>query len=110
MQPYRVAAAEAAGLVADGVVLVPRGNDGVGVVGAFAIEAPPALPILLLRPSDPIADRIHGYRRVVLADLPQDRDSIATIEAMRAALSKPDWRRVAVGSDVAVYQRIGTNE
>jgi hypothetical protein len=25
-------------------------------------------------------------------------------------LSKPDWRRVAVGSDVAVYQRIGMNE
>jgi hypothetical protein len=110
MQPYRVAAAEAAGLVADGVVLVPRGNDGVGVVGAFAIEAPPALPILLLRPSDPIADRIREYRRVVLADLPQDRDSIATIEAMRAVLSKPDWRRVAVGSDVTVYQRIGMKE
>ena len=28
--------------VGGGVVLVPRGNDGVGIVGAFAIEVPPA--------------------------------------------------------------------
>jgi hypothetical protein len=35
MQPARATAAAAARLVGDGVVLLPRGNDGVGVVGAF---------------------------------------------------------------------------
>ncbi|HEY4173188.1 MAG TPA: hypothetical protein VGM42_09180, partial [Rhodopila sp.] len=105
MQPYRTAAAEAANVVGDGIVLLPRGNDGVGIVGAFAIEAPPALPILLLRPTDPIAERIRPYRRVVLADLPQDRDSIATIQAIHTALSAPGWRRVAVRSDVEAYER-----
>jgi hypothetical protein len=110
VQPYRTAAAEAARLVGDGIVLVPRGNDGVGIVGAFAIEAPPTLLILLLRPTDPIADRIHPYRRVVLAELPQDRDSIATIQAIRTALSAPGWRRVAIGSDAEAYERTGTGQ
>jgi hypothetical protein len=107
MQPYRIAAAEAADLAGDGIVLLPRGNDGVGIVGAFAIEAPPALPILLIRPTDPIANRIRPYRRVVLALLPQDRDSTATILKLHAALSTPDWRRVATGADVEVYERTG---
>jgi hypothetical protein len=110
MQPYRAAATEAARLTGDGVVLLPRGNDGDGVVGAFAIEAPPALPILLLRPTDPIADRIRPYRRVVLALLPQDRDSIATIAGLHAALCPPNWRRVAIGSNVEVYQRTDTGK
>ncbi len=110
MQPYRVAAAEAAALVGDGVVLLPRGNDGVGIVGAFGIEAPPALPILLFRPTDSIAGRIRPYQRVVLALLPQDRDSIATIAGLHTVLSAPDWRRVATEPDVEVYERTGTEK
>lgn len=110
MQPYRDAATEAAGLVGDGVVLLPRGNDGVGIVGAFAIEAPPALPILLVRSTDSIADRIRPYRRVVLTLLPQDRNSIATIRGLRAALSAPGWRRVASEADVEVYERASVGQ
>ena len=110
MQPYRAAATEAARLAGDGIVLLPRGNDGVGIVGAFAIEAPPSLPILLLRPTDPIADRIAPYHRVVLALLPQDRDSIATIRTVRLALSRPNWRRVAIGSNVEIYERTDAGE
>ena len=48
MQPARATAVAAVALVGDGVVLVPRGNDGVGIVGAFAIEAPPRLRLLVL--------------------------------------------------------------
>ena len=48
MQPARATAMAAAALVGDGVVLVPRGNDGVGIVGAFAIEAPPGLHMLVI--------------------------------------------------------------
>jgi hypothetical protein len=110
MQPFRAAATEAARLAGDGIVLLPRGNDGVGIVGAFAIEAPPTLPILLLRPTDPIAERIARYHRVVLALLPQDRDSTATIPAEHAALSPANWRRVAIGSNVEVYERTGAGE
>jgi hypothetical protein len=110
MQPYRTTAIEAARLIGDGIVLLPRGNDGVGIVGAFGIEAPASLPILLLRPTDPVANRIAPYRRVVLALLPQDRDSIATIAVVRAALAAPNWRRVMVGSNLEIDERTGAGE
>ena len=48
MQPARATAIAAAALVGDGVVLLPRGNDGVGIVGAFAVEAPPTLRLLVI--------------------------------------------------------------
>ena len=104
-QPARAAAAEAAGLAGGGIVLLPRGNDGVGIPGAFGIEAPPALPLLLVRPGDPVAERIVSWRRVVVVTRAQDRDSAATLPLLRAALGPPNWRRVAIGSNVEVYQR-----
>jgi hypothetical protein len=64
----------------------------------------------LIRPTDPIVDRIRPYRRVVLTLLPQDRDSIAAIQALYVALSAPGWRRVATGADVEVYERTGTEK
>ena len=105
MQPARAAATETARLAGDGLVLLPRGNDGVGIVGAFGIEAPPSLHVLLVRPFDSVLDRIAPYRRVVIAMLAQDHDSIATIAMLRATLVPPNWRRVAIGSNVEVYER-----
>jgi hypothetical protein len=110
MQPFRTTAIEAAGLAGDGIVVVPRGNDGVGIVGAFGIEAPPALPILVVRPTDPMADRFAPYHRVVLALLAQDQDSIVAIGVARAALTGVNWRCVAIGSNVEVYERTGDGE
>lgn len=113
MQPARAAARVAAAWVEDGVVLLPRGNDGVGVVGAFAIESPPALPLLLVRADDTperILARIGPWHRVVLALLDQDASSHAASEAMRLALTAPGWREVARGSNVAVYERVGGRE
>lgn len=105
MQPARFTAAAAARLAGDAVVLLPRGNDGVGIVGAFGTEAPPALPILLVRPDDPIAARIAPYHRVAVAMLAQDRDSIASIAALQAVLAPPGWRLVADGFNLKVYER-----
>jgi hypothetical protein len=110
MQPARVAATEAAGLVGDGVVLLPRGNDGVGIIGAFGIEAPVRLPLLVIRPDDAVAERVASYRRVVLALLAQDRDSVASIAKLHAVLALPNWRRVVIGSSVEVYERTGVEE
>ena len=108
MQPARAAAHAAAALVDDGIVLLPRGNDGVGVVGAFAIEAPPALPLLLIRAADTperIRARIASRHRVVIALIEQDAASRAASAAMRRALADPGWREVARGPNVAVYER-----
>jgi hypothetical protein len=110
MQPARAAARAAAELARDGVVLLPEGNDGVGVTGAFAIEAPPALPLLLVRrddSADQIRARVGAWRRVVLALLEQDDASRAESATMRRALTDPGWREVARGPNVAVYERAG---
>lgn len=108
MQPARATAIAAAHLVGDGIVLIPEGNDGVGIVGAFGIEASPNLPILVLGPADPIDERIGQYRRVVLTLLAQDRDSIRTIATLHAFFTAPNWRRVAIGSTIEVYERVET--
>jgi hypothetical protein len=110
MQPARATAVEAARLAHDEVVLLPRGNDGVGIVGAFGIEAPPALPLLLVSPGDPIAARIAPYRRVALAMLAQDRDSIASIAALHAVLAPPNWRLIKNGFNLEVYERADEGE
>jgi hypothetical protein len=105
MQSARLAAGEAARLAGDAVVLVPAGNDGVGIVGAFGIEAPPSLPILLIRPGDPISDLVAPYQRVGLALLAEDRDGTAAIAAARDIFTQPNWRRVEVGPKFEVYER-----
>jgi len=92
----------------DAVALVPFGNDGVGIVGAFANEAPSTLPILVVRLTDEaatLADRVARYRRVILVLLGQDRDSTATLPIMRHAFAGPGWRRTVTGSNIEVYQR-----
>jgi hypothetical protein len=104
MQPARGAAAAAA-LGAGTIVLVPAGNDGVGIVGAFAIEAPPTMPLLLIHPTDPIADRLTPYHRIALATLTQDRDSTEAVAAAQATLTEPKWHRVAITSNVEVFER-----
>ena len=94
----------------NGVVLVPHGNDGIGIVGAFAAEAPPALKLLIVGPAespDSIRTRAAPFHRVVLALLAQDAASQAAILAMRAAFVHPGWREVEIGLNVVAYQRIG---
>ena len=90
MQPAREAAAAAARLAGPGgVVLVPRGNDGVGVVGPFLIEAPGGLRVRLVTPrTDPARLRaaLIGAPRVVLALIGVDRASRASLPVLRAAV------------------------
>jgi 4-amino-4-deoxy-L-arabinose transferase-like glycosyltransferase len=109
MQPARATAA-AAGAWPDALVLIPRGNDGVGIVGAFARETLPATELLVVdrgeRPEH-IRRRVASARRVVLALLEQDDTSRDTAHAMLAAFgSRPCWRRIGVGFNVLAYARV----
>ena len=109
MQPARATAIAAASLVGDGVVLLPHGNDGVGIVGAFAVEAPPALRLLVIgRDASPaqIRARASGYPRVVLALLGQDAASRATLPVMRQAFADPCWRAAGEGFNVLAFDRV----
>jgi hypothetical protein len=109
MQPARATAVAAAALVGDGAVLLPHGNDGVGIVGAFAIEAPPTLRLLVVGKDATAAQiraRARRFPRVVLALLGQDADSRATLPVMREAFADPCWLKAAEGSNVLVFERI----
>ncbi len=109
MQPARVTAQAAAPFLDAGLVLLPRGNDGVGIVGAFANEVPDPTRILLIGPDaspQQIRTQIAQFSHVVLAMLAQDASSRATLPVMRAALADPCWREVAEGINVLAFDRV----
>ncbi len=128
MQPARATAAAAARL-ADGVgdagagtggdatdrtagavVLLPRGNDGVGVVGAFVNEAPDRMRLALADPTDTprqLEARIAGADRVVLALIGVDAASRATSAMLRASFAaNPCWHLDGIGFNVLAFDRI----
>lgn len=110
MQPARATAAAAAALVHDGVVLLPRGNDGVGVVGAFLNEAPRSLRIAIIESTDTgstLRARAGDAPRVVLALIGVDASSRQTVAAMRVAFAhQPGWQRAGDGFNVIAYDRV----
>jgi hypothetical protein len=110
MQPARATARAAAALVEAGVVLLPRGNDGVGVVGAFINEAPDAMRLSIAEPTDTIYQlhaRVGTARRVVLVLIGVDAASRATSELLRAAFTDaPCWRPAGIGFNVRAFDRI----
>jgi hypothetical protein len=121
MQPARAAARQAALLLGDkamappkqGAALIPRGNDGVGIVGAFGIEAPATLPLLVIGPAeapDSIRRRATDLARVVVVALAQDQDSRRAVPSMRAAFDHPCWRKSAEGFNVEAFDRICDTE
>ncbi len=110
MQPHAATARSAAGFAgAEGLVLLPRGNDGVGIVGAFLLSAPASTRLLLV-PSgqDPARLRtaVGGESRLALALVEADADSRAAVATMRAAFAAdPCWRETARAANLRAYQR-----
>ncbi len=90
-------------------MLLPRGNDGVGIVGAFAIEAPPTLRLLVIGPeatTRQIRAQAGRFPRVVLALIAQDADSRQTVTAMRQAFDDACWRPAGKGYNVLAFERL----
>jgi hypothetical protein len=108
MQPARATAAAAVSLLHDGVVVLPRGNDGVGIVGAFANEAPLTQRLLVVDSTVTVAEiraRATGFPTVIIALLGQDSDSRATLPTIRAAFANRCWRAAGSGFDVLAFER-----
>ena len=114
-QPYRDAlAALAPQLGAGTVLLVPFGNDGVGIVGSVLREAPPGQPVLVLRDDDAAAAprRAADFDRAVLLGI-ADRDGIRQVkmaaQALRADLAWEDrgavWRDAQRGFVAEEFER-----
>ena len=68
------------------------------------VSPPPSLMLTLVRLGQPIVIP-PAWRRVILVLIGQDKDSRAVLPAMQAALAGPNWRRIAIGSDLEVYER-----
>ena len=111
MQPQAQAARAARRLAADGdaLVLVPFGNDGVGVLAAFVTESPDALRIQRVDPGEPastIRQDAAQAPRVVLVLLGLDADSRAVLPVMQQAFDRDRcWVRAASGFDVVAFDR-----
>jgi hypothetical protein len=110
MQPARATAIAASHLAEHGLVLLPRGNDGVGVVGAFVNEAPDQLRLSIAEQTDTIKqlhDRIAATNRIVLALIGVDAASRATSTLLRATFTAdPCWRQAGIGFNVLAFDRI----
>ncbi len=108
MQPARATAVAAASLVHNGVVLLPHGNDGVGIVGAFAVESPPTQRLLVIGREETPAEiraRASRYPRMALALLDQDAASRATLPIMLQAFADPCWRAAGAAFNVLAFDR-----
>jgi hypothetical protein len=106
MQPMRDAAREAAA-IADPrtVILLPRGNDGVGIVGAFIATAPDDLRVMIVD-RDTKAASLHATApHFAMALLDRDADSHATLAALLAGFADdPCWRALPGGFNLIVFQ------
>lgn len=110
MQPQGAVTREAAALAGpNGLLVIPRGNDGVGVVAAVVQSAPDWLRLLVVpRDQSPetIRDRAGAAPLVVLARLGVDNDSRATLPNMTAAFAgQPCWRMTFQDEAVQAFAR-----
>ncbi len=110
MQPQAQAARAALRLAAgDALVLVPFGNDGVGVLAAFVSESPDALRIQRVdtgEPASALRQDAAQAPRVVLVLLGLDGDSRAVLPVMQQAFDRDRcWTLAARGFDVIAYDR-----
>ncbi len=113
MQPARDTARAAQHLADDTVILLPHGNDGVGIVGAFAREMPPATPLLLIEAGKvrarlaglhPAGLLPAGLRHVALAAMEQDDSSRLAVAEARSILAGPCWRPIAEAGNLTVHE------
>ncbi len=98
MQPQGLAALAAAREATPGtLVLVPFGNDGVGVPGPFIAAAPDNMVIELVRGTPP---DVAAYRRVIVAAIAADGSSRAASRRLLAGFPAQCWQRG--GAELAV--------
>ncbi|WP_237216911.1 hypothetical protein [Falsiroseomonas oryziterrae] len=93
-QTYRHALRAVGPLLGPGtLLLVPHGNDGVGIVGGVLAEAPRDQPLLVIRAdqADGLPAQTAAHARLVLLGI-TDRDGAVQAAAARSALAAdPRW-------------------
>jgi hypothetical protein len=109
MQPQGLAARQAARLdMPAALVLLPFGNDGVGVPGPFIAAAPDHLRIELVKPGTP--PDLSGEQSVILALVRADDSSKTTTRFLLASLNaNPCWRVQSTTNLLKTYARTCPN-
>ena len=105
MQPAARMVRAAARLPAGTLVIVPFGNDGVGVPGPFVAAAPAQMHILVARAAGAaVLAAARPYPRIAVARIEADGASRALVPRL-AALFKaaPCWHSVPAGPLLAVF-------
>jgi len=97
MQPEGAAARAAFSVVGDtGLVLLPRGNDGVGIVAAFLTAAPDGMHVLLVDPgwgAARLRQAMLPWPSVTVAAIGVDQESLRTLPLLADALRDDACRR-----------------
>ncbi|HQU11383.1 MAG TPA: hypothetical protein PLV07_07345, partial [Acidiphilium sp.] len=105
MQPAGRTARAAARLPAGTLVVLPFGNDGVGVPGPFVAAAPAAMRILVARTAGPaVLAASLPYPRIAIARIEADGASRALVPRLDALFkAAPCWHSVPAGPLLAVF-------
>ena len=90
------------------VVLVPFGNDGVGVAGAFVNSAPPNMKLLVVNSRNSLV-QLHaallGVNDLILVRLATDQQSKIQIEQTEKLLSDLHWKATSSAPLALVFHR-----
>ena len=108
MQPAARAERAAAQTVGpNGLIILPFGNDGVGIPGPFVAAAPPSMHILIAHDAGgSILRAAAAYPRVTIARIEVDRTSkvlVPRLDALFAAA--PCWRRRKAPPEIDLFLR-----
>ncbi len=105
MQPQGLAARAAARFPPTALVLLPFGNDGVGVPGPFIAAAPDTLRLQLLRPGAPPVWQNERY--LLLATLRADAASRQAVQSALARLrADPCWKPTPLSPLLTAFSRV----
>lgn len=106
MQPARRTVRAAAALDRAGtLVIVPFGNDGVGIPGPFIAAAPAGMKLLVARRADrAVVTRSAGFRRIAIAQIRVDAASRALVPRLVHLFNaSPCWHSVPTKAPLAVF-------
>ncbi len=109
MQPAaRLAHAAARQAGPQTLVLLPFGNDGVGIPGPFIAAAPDSLHIALIRHATPrLLAEAAAFHRALIPDIAVDRQSRAILPALsRLFAADPCWQTEPAAHDITAFSNL----
>lgn len=86
------------------LVVIPFGNDGVGIPGPFVAAAKPGMDVLIARRATGVAAMASAYRRVVVAQIMVDTASRALVPRLDATFKSAScWRRAPAPAQIESF-------